>query len=103
RGALHRRVDRCSLRSLAQRMVARLDLIQKQATPEHRFDKAALARLLSRVLHVTLHPGITLEIQIDVALRLSTRDAEAARETKGGHSVDQPEIDHLRRAPLIFR
>ena len=74
--ALHRRVDRGALGALPQGRVARSDVVQIEAPSEHRFDIAALARLLARLVHVAAYARIALEIQVHVALRLAALDAE---------------------------
>src|SRR6185369_17767705 len=99
--ALHRRVDRLALRALSQGCVARGDVVEIEPAAEYRFDIAALARLLARLVHVATHARISLEIQLDVAFRLAALDAESRSEPECGHAVDEPEVDHLRGAPLI--
>ena len=56
----------------------RADVVQIEAPAEHRFDVAALTRLLARLVHVAAHAGIALEIQLDVLRRLRALDAEPA-------------------------
>ena len=48
-----------------------------------------------------MHARIAREVQIDVALRRGARDAQLARQAKGRHAVDQPEVDRLGGAALI--
>src|SRR5207342_2635613 len=99
--ALHRRVDRRAFGTGAQALVARVDVVQVQAPPEHGFDVAALTRLFARALHEFAHAGIAREVQRDVILRLAPGDAEVARQAERAHAIHEAEVDRLGRAAFI--
>ena len=101
-GALHGRVDGGALRRLAAAHLARTDVRQVQPPAIHGFHEARLPRLAAHPLHVIPHRWVTLEVALDVALRHGAGDAQLPRQTKGGHAVDEAEVDRLGAAPLIF-
>src|SRR5579859_646077 len=100
RRALHRRVDRGTLRTLAARRIARLDLGQIKPAPEDRLDIAEVACSFARTLHVVLYPGVTQEIALHVLLRRAALDTQLRGEPEGRHAVDQSEVDDFRVAAL---
>src|SRR5690606_3776531 len=99
--ALHGGIDRASLRVLAALRVALVDLRQIKPSPEYGRDVALGPRPLARLVHVALHAGIALEVEIDITLRLAALDAELTRQAERRHAVDQAEVDRLRGAALI--
>ena len=100
-GPLHGCIDCAALRVLTHRRVARFDFRQVQAPAIDGFDEARFTRQRARLVHVTLHAGITLEIQVDIFLRIAAADAELPRQAKGRHAVNKSEVDRLGRAPLV--
>src|SRR3984893_11080242 len=85
--ALHGRIDSTALGILPQRLVARLNLRQIQASPENRFNEAAFTRLTARLFHVALHSRITLEVEIHVLLRVAPAYSELAGEPECRHPI----------------
>jgi len=101
-GSLHRCVDGAALCVLPALGIACVYLRKIQAATENRFDIAELAGRLADIVHVRLDARVTIEIQIDVFLRLTSTDAELLTETEGRHAVHQSKIDGLGRASLII-
>src|SRR5512139_3085382 len=70
RASLDRGVDRHPLRRLPEDLVPRVDVPEKPAPPQDRSHEAVAARLLLDLPDVVAHAGITVEVLVDVLLRL---------------------------------
>src|SRR5690554_999076 len=99
--ALHGRIDRGAFGGLATVAVLGAYLRQIKATPEYRFNKAILGGLGTNTFHVACHAGITVEVAVDISLRLVALQVQLSRKTPGAHAVDQAEVDRLDTAPLL--
>ena len=86
---------------LSQLVVAGTDLRQVQPAAEDRLDVTKLPRGRAGLVHVALHAGIALEIEVDVLLGRAALDAELPGKAEGRHAVDEPEVDGLGRPALV--
>ena len=98
---LHRGVDSGSLRSLLQLFVAGVYLWQVQAAAEERLHETVVMGLFADVVHVFKNAGIAFEITIDVFLGEFALNVQLPGKAKGGHAVDQAEVDGLGAPTLV--
>ena len=84
-----------------QLLVAGVDFRQVQATAVERFHVSVVVGLFANTVHVFQHAGIALEIAVNILLCLVAAHIQLAAKAKGGHAINESEVDGLGAAALV--
>ena len=102
RGTLQRSIHRCSFRKAAQIRIAALHIGDRANPAEERVDPLFSARLFKQPIDVAAHSAVACEVCFDVEPGYVLLNAQLLRQSKGGDSVHDAEIDGLGTITRLF-